>query len=254
MIKNIEELALKKIFEEWFSWFGVVIGALSLISAVNHMFSIGLYGFFGELIEFYRNASRPLVDFIAVFHLNITRFQLDILLIYFVLVMMSFRAGFFPLMRPEIFEDHRRRSAGISEEIGNFDIDEPAPDNLITAEQLSNGTYRMRFYVFRPNWHLYGLSFISSVFLVPLLTLLPFRRAIPRRTPGGVPPLKLLRIAFTLSDAAKRRGMIEIGEGTAYSVSYLLTLRSYAVVAVQAAALPAAVVLFFVLAKYGPIR
>jgi len=230
-----------------------MVGALSVISAITRIFSIGIYGFFEDMVGFYRGLLKPLFDLFEIFDIHLSALQADLLLAYLVLLMMSLRAGLFPLARPEIFDSERHRIATIQEEVGTF-TPETAPSNVIYAKMRPDGSYLIRSYRYKPNAYLYARSAISCFLLLPILTLLPFRRAIPSvGSKGTWNSLRLLWVAIKISEKDEKAGFIErVVDGqtkSAYSVNYLKTCRAYALVAAQAAALPFAVVLFFALAK-----
>lgn len=243
---------MKKILAEWLSWLGVIVGCLSLVSAITRIFEIGLSGIFAEMVTFYRNLAKPLFDLLTLFHIELTRLQTDLLLVYLVLLMMSVRAGLLPLLNPEILKNERARIATYYEEIATVE-NENFPPNMIAGTRLPDGRYSLRLIRYKPDWQLFLRGFAATITLTPILTLLPFRRAFPKSY-GRMPNWRVLMLAFSLSSDDERHLMKEVQDGSFYNTSYLKALRSYAIVGLQAATLPFATILFFVLARYSPVN
>lgn len=240
---------------EWLGWLGVVVGCLSAISAIARVLSIGLGGIFAEMVSFYREAFGPLFRFLMLLRIDLTPSQADLLLLYLVLFMMSVRAGLLPLLQSEIRNAEQDRRAIPYEEvadISDISTSEDFPPNTVSAQKIESGKYLLHRYRYRPDWQMYLIRFVYTILLLPVITFLPLRRAIRFRGSSIFHAMNVVKLSFSVSDNGNEKGFIEYG-GTHYNITYLRTLRSYAVVAGQAAALPLAVLLFFVLAKYSPI-
>ena len=78
------------------NWLSIVLGTMSLVSAITRIFSVGLKPVFAHFVEFYRNALWPVYELILLipFPFQLPLYAIDLMIVYLVLVGMNFRAIF----------------------------------------------------------------------------------------------------------------------------------------------------------------
>lgn len=77
-------------------WIATLVGGASVINTLVRVFDIGLQPVFRELVSFYQKITMPIFDIIAAIPLPImlNRQAFDIILIYLILLGLSFRSEF----------------------------------------------------------------------------------------------------------------------------------------------------------------
>lgn len=241
-----------KIFRNWFAWLGVLVGAMSSVSAISEIFQIGLSGFYLKFLDFYRNMLSPIVEIAKNFDLIIDPATLDFFIIYLVCFMMSLRADFLPLFQSEVWSTERYRFSKNYEKIV-AEKPEEFPENMYHGKVLEDGSYKLYLTKMSPRWLILISSAVATFFLLPVFTVKPIRTLL--KINNQYFP-NLIKAALMMTPEERSLPLFdyktESGEGS-ITVEYMEYARAMVIVVAQMLCLPIAIILFFVLAKYNPI-
>lgn len=226
----------------WFAWIGIGIGALSAISAIVHIFDLGLSSFFSDIIATYRKIASPLYDLAAFVGLNVPAALVDISILYVVMLAMSVRAAFLPLLDAEFFDVELRKTAKYETVISKEPLDpDNHPPNLVMAQQTDEG-WKCTLQVNQPRSRIWAKWIILTITLWPVLTLLPVRKI---RHPN--------LIFVKVDSTAWGTTIVQQSKRITYSNLFIHYEKKNFVRLIQMITLPIAVILFLTLATFNPL-
>lgn len=229
-----------KQFASLLAWIGVLVGVLSAVSAINHLWEIGIGGFFADCVAFYRQMMSPLYDLLKRMPLpfSVPDFVFDIAALYFVLFSMSLRASIIPLSDKDYYHEERMKDAEYWT-VHQGSLTEPLEDNLMYAHQNPDGTYTKTLYQLKAPWLTIARSLALAASLWPVITLAPAR--------------KLILTQYVFRSDGKDQGPLIKFDGAVVSKKYLRLTKMKLFLAGQIILLPVGVVLFYVLANFNPL-
>jgi hypothetical protein len=76
----------------WMTVLSIITGTMSAISAVVHVFDVGLFSTAEVIVDYYRAVTEPVYGYLIYIGLKLPRAALDILILYLVLLGICFRA------------------------------------------------------------------------------------------------------------------------------------------------------------------